>query len=115
MGIQITAALPGTPSENRHFGPESCHPGAAPGSSSNRSHLSNSLNYQLILEGPQGFPRVGTLPASSAGQGGRDSMSAAVPLRAVAAPEPHPCTLLELVRVLSEITDNEHEVIATAI
>ena len=42
-------------------------------------------------------------------------MSAAVSLRAAAAPEPHPCTLLELVRVLSEITDNEHEVVATAI
>jgi hypothetical protein len=42
-------------------------------------------------------------------------MSAAVPLRAVTATEPHPCTLLELVRVLSEITDDEHEVVATAI
>jgi hypothetical protein len=42
-------------------------------------------------------------------------MSAAVSIRSVAATEPHPCTLLELVRVLSEITDDEHEVVATAI
>jgi hypothetical protein len=50
------------------------------------------------------------------GKGGQDSMSsAAVPLQTIPAPEPHPCTLLELVRVLSEITDNEHEVVATAI
>ncbi len=41
--------------------------------------------------------------------------SAAVPLSQTAPIEPHPCTLLELVRVLSEITDNEHEVVATAI
>lgn len=42
-------------------------------------------------------------------------MSAAVPLRSIAATEPHPCTLLELVRVLSEITNNENEVVATAL
>ena len=41
--------------------------------------------------------------------------SAAVQLQPIAATEPHPCTLLELVRVLSEITDKEHEVVATAI
>jgi hypothetical protein len=40
---------------------------------------------------------------------------AAVPLPTPAAIEPHPCTLLELVRVLSEITDDEHEVVATVI
>jgi hypothetical protein len=41
--------------------------------------------------------------------------SAAVSIRRTTSPEPHPCTLLELVRVLSEITDDEHEVVATAI
>jgi hypothetical protein len=41
--------------------------------------------------------------------------SAAVTLAPTAPNEPHPCTLLELVRVLSEITDDEHEVVATAI
>ena len=41
--------------------------------------------------------------------------SAAVSQQASVLTEPHPCTLLELVRVLSEITDDEHEVVATAI
>jgi len=41
--------------------------------------------------------------------------SAAVTLQTPAATGPHPCTLLELVRVLSEITDDEHEVVATVI
>ena len=41
--------------------------------------------------------------------------SAAVTLPPTAPVEPHPCTLLELVRVLSEITDDEHEVVATVI
>ncbi|HEY8155530.1 MAG TPA: hypothetical protein VII72_15495 [Myxococcota bacterium] len=41
--------------------------------------------------------------------------SAAVSQQRSAYPEPHPCTLLELVRVLSEITDDEHEVVATVI
>lgn len=41
--------------------------------------------------------------------------SAAVTLQPPALTEPHPCTLLELVRVLSEITDDEHEVVATVI
>jgi hypothetical protein len=41
--------------------------------------------------------------------------SAALPLRTLPVTEPHPCTLLELVRVLSEITDKEHEVVATAL
>ena len=41
--------------------------------------------------------------------------SAAVSHQPSAFTEPHPCTLLELVRVLSEITDDEHEVVATVI
>ena len=41
--------------------------------------------------------------------------SAAVRQQTQAAIEPHPCTLLELVSVLSEITDDEHEVVATVI
>jgi len=41
--------------------------------------------------------------------------SAAVRLEPIAPTEPHPCTLLELVRVLSEITDDENEVVATVI
>jgi len=41
--------------------------------------------------------------------------TAAISPQTVAHPEPHPCTLLELVRVLSEITDDEHEVVATVI
>ena len=41
--------------------------------------------------------------------------TAAISPQTVAPVEPHPCTLLELVRVLSEITDDEHEVVATVI
>jgi len=41
--------------------------------------------------------------------------SAAVSLQPTAVTDPHPCTLLELVRVLSEITSDENEVVATAI
>ena len=40
---------------------------------------------------------------------------AAVSPQPITQPEPHPCTLLELVQVLSEITDDEHEVVATVI
>ncbi len=40
---------------------------------------------------------------------------AAISPQIVAPVEPHPCTLLELVGVLSEIADNEHEVVATVI
>ena len=41
--------------------------------------------------------------------------SAAVTQQPAARTEPHPCTLLELVRVLTEITNDEHEVVATVI
>ncbi len=41
--------------------------------------------------------------------------TAAISPQTANAIEPHPCTLLELVRVLSEITDDEHEVVATVI
>ena len=41
--------------------------------------------------------------------------TAAISPQSVTPLEPHPCTLLELVRVLSEITDDEHEVVATVI
>ena len=41
--------------------------------------------------------------------------TAAISPQTVTPIEPHPCTLLELVRVLSEITDDEHEVVATVI
>jgi hypothetical protein len=42
-------------------------------------------------------------------------MRTAVATRPAAPTEPHRCTLLELVRVLSEITDDEHEVVATVL
>jgi hypothetical protein len=43
-------------------------------------------------------------------------MSFAIATRRRAVPsEPHPCTLLELVSVLAEITDDEQEVVATAL
>jgi hypothetical protein len=41
--------------------------------------------------------------------------TAALSPQTISPVEPHPCTLLELVRVLSEITDDEHEVVATVI
>jgi hypothetical protein len=41
--------------------------------------------------------------------------SAAVAIAPTAGIQPHPCTLLELVRVLSEITEDENEVVATVI
>jgi hypothetical protein len=41
--------------------------------------------------------------------------SAVASPRPFAAVEPHPCTLLELVRVLTEITDDEREVVATVL
>ena len=40
---------------------------------------------------------------------------AAISAQTATAVEPHPCTLLQLVQVLSEITDDEHEVVATVI
>jgi hypothetical protein len=43
------------------------------------------------------------------------TMRTAVATRPAAPLEPHPCTLLELVRVLSEITDDEHEIVATVL
>jgi hypothetical protein len=41
--------------------------------------------------------------------------TAAVSQLAPAQPEPHPCTLLELVRVLTEITDDDREVVGTVL
>ena len=49
------------------------------------------------------------------GEGEKFMGIAAVSPQPVTQPEPHPCTLLELVQVLSEITDDEHEVVATVI
>jgi hypothetical protein len=48
------------------------------------------------------------------GEGGTNMSSAAVS-RPVAEIEPHPCTLLELVQVLAEITDDEREIVATVL
>ena len=52
---------------------------------------------------------------SCCGEGERLMGTAAISPQSVLPVEPHPCTLLELVRVLSEITDDEHEVVATVI
>jgi hypothetical protein len=69
----------------------------------------------MFLENAPACPPVARFVLLQGARGEGSMSSAAVRIEPTRSPEPHPCTLLELVRVLSEITEDEHEVVATVI
>jgi hypothetical protein len=72
-------------------------------------------DIERVLDFARPPEAVARFMLSGRGEGERAMGSAAVSAQPIAGVEPHPCTLLQLVQVLSEITDDEHEVVATVI